>query len=302
MAASPSILLFGGSYNRAITDYVEAYPHDDLACNGIVNILKADRQDFTVAALPNKEILVMGGRRHDYALNSTEIYSPVTKQWREGPPMVHKRYCHASTFLSISGLVYVCGGLSSEGYLDSAEIYNWRTNEWTLVAQMPFARAHHVACSLEGGDVLIAGGIVSIHETIVSMSTVIYLMFKNRYRYAACMHYPRTNAAACILPDGNVMITGGTSSTFFHDALSSTEIYDIKKDQWRVAPSLPTPLYSHTATCVDNTVYVLGGCQIPYCRLDTAFKYKIQSKRWESTYSISSGRVGHQAIFYVHNE
>ena len=69
----------------------------------------------------------------------------------------------------------------------------------------------------------------------------------------------RVRSATAPLPDGGVILIGGTSgdgTTVF----PSVEIYDPSEDQWRLAPSLDGPRYGATALVLgDGRVMVLDG-------------------------------------------
>ncbi len=59
------------------------------------------------------------------------------------------------------------------------------------------------------------------------------------------------------MPDGKVLVTGGTQSRF---PIGSVELYDPTANTWTLTGTMKTPRYAHTATLLtDGTVLVTGG-------------------------------------------
>ena len=68
------------------------------------------------------------------------------------------RLYHTATLLA-NGEVLVAGGENyTDGYLDSAELYNPATGKWTLTGTMTTKRWGPQAVLLQNGQVLVAGG------------------------------------------------------------------------------------------------------------------------------------------------
>ncbi|CAF5094092.1 unnamed protein product, partial [Rotaria socialis] len=53
----------------------------------------------------------------------------------------------------------VTGGFDGSTYLSSCEVYDSKSDAWTLVASMSKARAQHTLTSLPSGELLVTGGI-----------------------------------------------------------------------------------------------------------------------------------------------
>lgn len=67
----------------------------------------------------------------------------------------------------------------------------------------------------------------------------------------------RTSHTATLLPDGKVLVSGGSS---IFNVFSSAELYDPATGLWTTTGSLATARYSHTATLLpDGKVLVNGG-------------------------------------------
>ncbi|CAF4196891.1 unnamed protein product [Adineta steineri] len=67
------------------------------------------------------------------------------------------RWLHTASTLT-NGSVLVTGGRGSNGFLDSAELYNPGTGTWTTTRNINVVRQYHTASTLANGSILVAGG------------------------------------------------------------------------------------------------------------------------------------------------
>jgi hypothetical protein len=67
-----------------------------------------------------------------------------------------------------------------------------------------------------------------------------------------------THAASVVLPDGDILITGGLDGT--GRGLTSTTMYDPDSGEWRPGPDMGTPRFKHAIAMLDaGRIMVLGG-------------------------------------------
>ena len=115
--------------------------------------LKTGRAGHCAVVL-QKEIYVIAGHNGTVCLNSVECYNPSTNQWRRIPNMSKPRRLAAAA--TSSGKIVVVGGYSnmSDSITTEAscEMFDPRTNEWSLVSSPAFPRA---ACGIVSMDDLI---------------------------------------------------------------------------------------------------------------------------------------------------
>lgn len=115
------------------------------------------------AKVLNDRIYVVGGMGSDGAsLASMEVFNPTTSAWSSGPPMSTRRDNPGSAVLD--GKLYVFGGRTrnsdgstTNGTLNTVEMFDLATGTWVARAQMPTGRRTMVVGTL-GGRAQVMGG------------------------------------------------------------------------------------------------------------------------------------------------
>jgi hypothetical protein len=138
--------------------------------------------------------------------------------------MLEGRKFHAATRL-LDGRVLVAGSMNGTGASASAELYDPRTGHWTATGAMIKFRLSHRATLLPGGKVLVTGGVDSVIDGgQASTSAELYDPRTGSWRATEAMSEARRGSTATLLPDGTVLVSGGSGSDF--SALASAELYD----------------------------------------------------------------------------
>lgn len=183
--------------------------------------MPAGRVAANFAPLPNGNVLVAGGFDGADRLATAWVLNPVTGLYDPTGSMTTARQQSATVPIA-GGKVLVAGGMNdSEGRLNSAELYDFRTGTFTaLAAQMSSRRQAPAAALLPDGRVLIAGG----YWTTYLATAEIYDPETRTFAPTEPMSVARSGAVAAPLPDGRVLVAGGYNGT--SQRLSSAEIYD----------------------------------------------------------------------------
>ena len=153
-----------------------------------------------------------------------------------GPGMVTPRYGHTATTLE-DGTVLITGG-SDERHLtslDTAEVFDQG-------AAVEFGEPIPDSVSGDFIDTDVEGDVITMPQG------------------------GRIFHTATLLPDGNVLICGGTADALFAEAADVSEIYNIGSrefgpDSLFIDPDLGTPRFRHSATLLPNGKVLIAGGQ-----------------------------------------
>jgi hypothetical protein len=148
---------------------------------------------------------------------------------------------HTATRMT-DGSVLLCGGfIQGTVVTDRAERFNPSTEAFTsLAGRMSQPRAGHTATRLANGRVLLAGGWYEVSPgTLNTTATAeVYDPATGLFTATGSMTTARTDHAALRLPDGRVLVTGGSrlEGAFLAD-LATAEAYDPATGRWTAWPS-----------------------------------------------------------------
>jgi hypothetical protein len=222
----------------------------------------------TATLLKDGRVLIAGGTDvHGVATARSELFDPKANRWIRAGNMNRARAAHAAALLA-DGNVLVSGGQTGLSIfpiqvLSNAEIYHPATNSWTAVAAMNAPRRMHSSIRLHDGRVLVVGGTNlapgSPLPAAQEEQAEIYHAQLDRWLIAGTGLPPLSGEAATLMPDGSVLVTGGSSDSGF--ATIGAELFDPGTNRWRPTTSpMDTPRYGHTATLLsDGKLLLVGG-------------------------------------------
>lgn len=112
---------------------------------------------------------------------------------------------------------------------------------------------------------------------------------------AASMNADRKAHTATVLPDGDVLVTGGEAPGS-SASLRSVERYDQASDRWTTVAPMADDRRSHTATLLnDGRVLVVGGLDSNGLALGTGEVYDPAADAWTPVAMMADDRSGHTA-------
>jgi galactose oxidase len=185
----------------------------------------------TSTTLPDGEVLTLGGSDETGAqVEMPEVWSG--ESWRTLSAAARVLPYYPRSFVAPNGMVFYAGELSQTSYLDPSG-----SGTWIPVANSNYGRRDYgSAVMYSPGKVLIVGGSDPADGPPTKTAEVIDLnQMTPSWRYTASMTYPRRQLNATLLFDGQVLVTGGTSSTGFSDpagAVHAAEVWDPSSERW----------------------------------------------------------------------
>ncbi|WP_438007571.1 kelch repeat-containing protein [Sorangium sp. So ce321] len=248
------------------------------------------RIGHTATALPDGRMLVVGGARTG-ALESVEVFDPVTETWRSGAPLITSRADHTATTLP-DGRLVVAGGSGGGEHLDSAEVLDPASGMWRPLGRMSSPRNDHAAALMPDGRVLVTGGNNLDVDVFHLDSAEVLDPASGTWSPVGDMHDGRAHHTATALPDGRVLVAGGSG---IGGALESAEVLDPASGMWFPVAPMFAARYGHTATVLlDGRVLVAGGDSIEGV-LESAEVFDPASGLWFAVEPMSAARVEHSA-------
>jgi len=213
----------------------------------------------TVTALPNGEMLVTAGT------DSVEANVTIPEVVRRDGTL--RRLTSAPRplpyypwmFVASNGRVFYAGAGRDSRYLNTSSTGSWSSLISTI--KHPASRTYGSAVMYDAGKVLIIGG----GDPPTATAEVINLSASSpQWSYTGTMAFARRQQNATILPDGKVLVTGGTSGPGFNNKSTpvyAAEMWDPATGVWtRLASMSVYRLYHSTALLLpDGRVLVAGG-------------------------------------------
>jgi hypothetical protein len=245
--------------------------------------MAAPRVGPAAASLPGGEVLIVGGFDGRDPVSSAEVFDPATLRFSSLGigAMSTGRWGPVAAPLP-DGKVLVAGGATRDGITASAEVFDPATGQFSSagVGQMTTPRAFAMAAPLPDGKVLITGGISSNGGDPLS-SAEVFDPKTGQFSSAGVgqMTTGRMEAGVAPLPDGDVLIAGGSGAT---GELSSAEVFDLTGNPVPAGPpsgmpaqppQLSSHLVFHIFRYVRRRVTRPGGERMVRRRIITSTRY-----------------------------
>jgi Domain of unknown function (DUF1929)/Kelch motif len=258
--------------------------------------MNAGRWYPTVTTLANGDALVVSGSVDNTVGVNTlpQVYETANANWRSLTSAQLSLDLYPMMFLAPNGKVFNVAPTPATRYLDTSG-----TGAWSFVAWRNFgSRDYGSAVMYADGKILVLGG----GDPPTSTAEVIDLNQPSpSWRSVAPMSIARRQVNATLLPDGTVLVTGGTSGPGFNDAthpVYPAELWDPATESWRTLSSATVPRLYHSAAVLlpDGRVLSTGGNDYP---TPEAFSPPYLFKGARPTMSAVSSPIGYGQHFSV---
>lgn len=185
----------------------------------------------TVTTLANGEAVVIAGRDSAATVVSVpEVWTGTG--WRALSGASRSLPYYPRTFLAPNGRVFYAGERQATAYLSTSS-----TGWWTSVGNRLYGtRDFGSAVMYQPGKILYVGG----GRTTRTAETIDLNQAAPVWTWTGSMAFPRRHLNATVLPDGKVLVTGGSSGTAFSDealAVRAAELWDPSTGVWTTLAS-----------------------------------------------------------------
>ncbi|WAR24458.1 IPP-like protein, partial [Mya arenaria] len=263
--------------------YINSVPDSDLsikiALQKIVNDFRTDKKLFGVFEKKAKNVNIKpyhlvprqcsrkniyicggftrpkGGRWSDaLTLNTVERYDTFFKIWHECPSFQFNRSALGAGV--INGQVCVVGGENDMLILDSIEMYDPITYEWTCIPGMTSPRSLRcwMGCTADNGLMYIVGGSNDLGDELTSAES--FNPVTKEWTSLPDLNTRRSYPGVAFLNDCLYAVGGWNEG---EGALNSVEKLDLKKGCWVDVAPMCQGRAGPTVVVVNNMLYVMGG-------------------------------------------
>lgn len=226
--------------------------------------MNAGRWYPTSTTLANGDVLTVSGEINPGQVNTLpQVFQEGSETWRDLTGAVLAMPLYPFMYLAPNGRVFWAGPQDLSRYLDTSG-----TGAWSPVASSGMAYRDAASSVLyDTGKALILGGDPGDPHTIpptASVEAIDLTVPVPQWTAVAPMRHPRRQHTATLLPDGTVLVIGGTSATGFNNATGAVltpELWNPSTGQWCTLADMQEPrLYHSTALLLpDGRVVSAGG-------------------------------------------
>ena len=269
------VAVTGGHSNRGETEYHGSRRIRLFDPNANAWSLGGDMNDGrwypTNLPLADGTMLVMGGFVLEWRYNNIpQIFDPTSRTWRDLNGAELQVPLYPWLYRAPNGKVFYAGPGPETRFLDTTGAGQWsQTAIMTTFGSRTAAGAFHRATSVlyEEGKILNVGGVQDDWTAPTKTAEVIDLNVASpSWRQVAPMNHARQYHNATLLPDGKVLVTGGSSGPGFNDygaKVLAAELWDPATQTWTVMASNAQPRLHHAVALLlpDGRVMVGGGGQ-----------------------------------------
>jgi hypothetical protein len=216
----------------------------------------------SAVGLASGDVLLLTGNRNGFSDPNTlpQVWHAADGSFRDLTSAVLKLHNYSMTFLAPDGRVFQAGPEKRTHFLDTSGAGAWYDGP----SHQSAVRASGTAVMYGDGKVLVIGGgrdgqVPTNTAEIVDLNSP-----TPAWQYTSSMLNARRHANATLLPDGKVLVTGGSNSTSNNTAAGAilpAEMWDPATGAWSIMASLTNPrIYHSTAVLLpDGRVLTAGG-------------------------------------------
>lgn len=175
--------------------------------------------------------------------------------------------------VNVDGRIYVLGGVNDDGIVKTVECYNYNSDTWEIVSELPF-EIRDFATTAIGNTIYIAGGYV---KGEISNRVYAYNILSDSWTEKASMHDCRTRHNL-VNANGLLYAVGGRNES---GTLNSVESYNFSTNKWTKRADINTPRMDSAIAYGNNKIFVIGGFDEKEGYIGGCECYDIKTAKWE---------------------
>lgn len=219
------------------------------------------RAGHTATRLSDGRVLLVGGYPEEgqAPLATAEVYDPVANTFASAGRLSVPRADHSATLLP-DGRVLIVGGTDGSGTLATTELFIPDSGRFVAGPPMSSGRAGHAAVEI-AGRIVVVGGTANLSAAL----TTTQVLRGGQWSSGPRLRIARVKHAAVSLPDGRILVVGGSPNAEGREALASTEVMDRSFRLIHDGPELSEPQYKldgAVMSLADGRVVIAGGQQV----------------------------------------
>ena len=253
--------------------------------------LAQSRGNMPSCVMESGRALVAGGRvcagGTCTGIKSTEVFDPATETWALAGDLTSTRDRYSLVVVPGKGPLAISG---DDGEINSTDVllFSEATGQWSTVAPLQNPRADYSAVLLADKKTVVVLGGVNVSGDIPQPQVEIYDAQADSWSSGGTLVQARYWAGAGLMPDGKILLTGGTTCSNC-GPMPLAEIYDPVTKTSTAAPNMGTARLGHgsVVTSVQGApaVLVFGG------GTNKAEYFEPTSKTWKAIGNMSENRA-----------
>jgi hypothetical protein len=206
-------------------------------------------------------LTVSGSINGDIGYNMMpQVYQVATNTWRDLSNATRHQPLYPMMHVVWNGLVFNSGPNADSSFVNTSGV-----GALAAGPESSHNREYGNAVMYDAGKLALIGG--NTHEATSSVELIDLNAPAPSWREGASMAFPRVQQNATILPDGKVLVTGGSSAPGFNEfsgAVREAELWDPETDTWTtLAPQANDRLYHSVSVLLPDGRVVSGGGGLP---------------------------------------
>ncbi len=248
------------------------------------------------ATLYEGRVYNWGGESANGKVNTMDVFTlpPTGVQWLNGKPLLQAREKHGAQ--SYNGKFYVMGGQDPQGnYLNSVEIYNLATKNWSQSSDMLISKS--LFSTVRSGQFIYVWG--GLGASGITTDIMIYDTETDTFSHKAYIpegkdRHSHASVAVGEPPSGKIYTFGGMAGEGF--IRNSVDEYTIYTRNFADMENFEVPRYGHTASLVGTKIYLWGGENRDNIILNSLEIYDIDNNSWTMGLAGGTPRKYHSTV------